>query len=163
MQRFYFGIALAISLLFCLMPGCREVKTGPQRVVANFGKDYKNWTQITKRRVISVNHGNTEEEIYANIKAYEVSTGKKKTPYPAGAAFVMIHYKDGELQEYAHLMKKMTPGYDPDNSNWRYTIVKVKDWTIEKNGRLEQCVACHYRKTKSNGRDFIPLMQKDGL
>ena len=146
-----------LSLLFACVQ--KQVKV-PSRKVLDYGKDYSSWHPITKRKVISSNHGDTEEKIYANGKAYGVSSGKSALPYPEGASFLMLRYKDGELLPQVYLMRKMGSDYHSDYNNWRYSIVRKSDWTIEDDGKLPSCIRCHF---KHRARDYIPLMKKDGM
>ena len=149
---------LSLSILW----GCpkKQVIVAPKRKVLSYGKDHKAWRTISKRKIISPHHGNTEEEIFANGQAYRTSTGKQAMPYEEGSIFVMLRYKDGELQPLAYIMKKMDSTYHPNYNNWKYSTVRVSDWTIERDGKLADCITCHYKHTN---RDFVPLMQKDGM
>lgn len=145
-------LVASISLFACT----RQVK-GPSRKVLAYGQNYKTWSKITKRKVISNHHGNTEKDVYANDIAHKVFMRAKKLPYPKGATFIVMHFKEGEPQEYAYVMHKMDKDYDPDRGNWKYTIVRVSDWTIEQDGRIANCISCH---EKGMASDFIRLDRK---
>lgn len=129
-----------------------------QKQYLSYGRNYKSWNKLTDRKVIS-SHGKTNTEIFANAKAYEVNAGTKLLPYSEGSIFVVLHYNiEDELLPYVYLMRKMKEGYDPDNNNWRYSVVNISDWSIQRDGILVDCIKCHQQRRE---RDYTPLMKKD--
>jgi hypothetical protein len=146
-------LALVTSSVWLI--GCPKKDTTPKRKVLAFGKKYLNWTKINTQKVISIHHGNTNKDIYSNDIAHKVFMGIRKKPYPKGSTFVVIHFnQEGEQKGFAYVMHKMGADYDPDRSNWRYTIVRVSDWTIEQDGLIASCIKCH---EKAASRDYIQL------
>ena len=140
---------------------CRPVKKGPARVLLPHGKNYLAWKTLTNKRTTSSHKGFVNGLIYMNKTAYAISNGDEKFggQYPEGSAFVMIHWNsDNEQSPNAYVMRKMRDGFDPDNNNWRYTVVRRSDWTIEKDGRLVECIKCHQKQI---ARDYVPVMRKD--
>lgn len=158
MIRVCFALACCLSL--CLLVACPKARVVAKRQTLSYAKNYKAWRTISKRKVISPHHGDAEEEIFANDLAYSVSSGKKNLPYPEGATFVMIRYKDGKRFSSALVMRKMGQNYHPNYGNWRYSEVRLSDWTLDQDGKLAPCIRCHFKHMQ---RDFVPLMQKDGL
>lgn len=151
-------LGVMVFALSLVQMGCPKKVQKAARKELPYGKNYKGWTKINKRKLISSNHGNTAKYVYSNSSAHKVFMGVKKMPYPEGAAFVVIHYNnDGEEQPYAYVMRKMGKDYDPDRGNWRYTIVRVSDWTIEQDGLLANCINCHKKGMQS---DFVRLDRK---
>jgi hypothetical protein len=156
---FGYGLFCVVSLALLACPK-KEVRQTPARKVLPYGKNYEVWRKITKRKVISVYHGGTEKNIYANEESYKVSVGKEPLPYKEGSVFVMIHYLKGVRQPKAFVMKKMGSQYDPYNGNWRYSVVRISDWTADRDGRLPDCAKCHKPHAQ---RDFVPVMKRDNL
>jgi len=152
----------ALLSLFCISQlACRSVKTGPKRVVLPYGKNYEGWKTLTKKRTTSSHKGFVNGLIYINKVAFPVSNGDDKFggQYPVDSTFITVHWNsDNEKSPNLYVMRKMRNGYDPDNNDWRYTIVRRSDWTIEKDGRLVQCIQCHQKQI---ARDYVPVMRKD--
>ena len=159
MNRLFFFVCICLSLT-CLT-ACPKKQVKPARVALSYGKKYIAWRTITKRKFPSQNHGNFVQQIYANDIALRTSNGDKPLPYKEGATFVMImHNDEGTRQENAYVMRKMGSSYHPGYKNSLYTVVRLSDWTIERDGKLADCIRCHY---KSRRRDYVPLMKKDNL
>ena len=152
---------LSLSLI-----ACRPVKKGPTRKVLSYARDYLGWKTLTVRKITNShktpNNNYSTAEIYLNKAAYAISNGDEKmdaTGYPAGSTFVYISYTDNdEKVPFGLVMRKMGNDYDPDNGNWRYSIVRLSDWTLVGDGKLVGCIKCH---EKSRNRDYIPVMRKD--
>lgn len=152
---------LSLSML-----ACRPAKTGPVRKVLPFARDYLGWKTITTRKITNSHktsdNGYDTAEIYLNKIAYPISNGDEKlgaTGYNVGSTFVYISYSEnGEKMPVGLVMRKMGNNYDPDNNNWRYTIVRLSDWTIEKDGKLVGCIRCHQKQI---ARDYVPVMRRD--
>lgn len=157
----WFGCFLILGSFCMAQFACRQVKTGPKRVVLPHARDYLAWKTLTQKKSTSSHKGFPSGLIYLNQKAYPISNGDDKFngSYPVGSEFVMIHYDDDqEKSPNAFVMRKMRNGYDPDNNNWRYSVVRLSDWTIEKDGRLVECIRCHQKQI---ARDYVPIMRKD--
>jgi len=161
MLRYLFVFALSCSFVLGFTTSCKTVNL-TKRIKLPYGKGYKNWREVTSRPLPSLYHGGLNQRIYANEKAYRVSTGKENLPYPEGATFIMTFFnKDGDQTKHAYVMRKMPKGYDNDNGNWYYGIFQRSDWTLDKVGSMPTCIKCHYQKTHKAGRDYIPFMKKD--
>lgn len=160
---------LLYSLLCCAMGmglwSCRPTRQQPTRQLLPHARDYLGWKTLTQRKITnshkSKNNAYDTAEIYLNRQAYPISNGNESLGqgYPVGSTFVNIHYSEsGERQPLVFVMRKMPDGYDPDNNNWRYSVVRISDWTIERDGRLVSCIRCHQKQL---ARDYVPVMKKD--
>ncbi len=129
MNRLFCILAAFSSLALVLLPGCPSQVKRAKRPTFPVGKNYKSWKQVTKRKAFSSGH-KAFQRIYINDTAYQVSKGDFKPPYPKGSAFVVIRYgKENNPQPFAWVMTKMGAKYDPARNNWRYTLVRLSNWT----------------------------------
>lgn len=153
-------------LLGCLCLGliaCRNTKKAPTRKRLSYARDYLSWKPLSPRKTTNSHKYEDYDnaEIYINAKAFPLNNGDEKFTgqYPVGSTFVVINYSEGgEKQPHALVMRKMPAGYDPDNNNWRYSVVRLSDWTLDKDGRLVECIRCHQKQI---ARDYVPIWRKD--
>lgn len=149
--------SLALSQLAC--PKKQAVNRAGAVKILEHARDYRFWKKLSDRKMVSSHGKETNAIIYANKLAYPVNIGKAKLPYPEGAMFVVVHYNlREEPLPNVHVMRKMGPQYDPDNNNWRYSVVNHSTWVVQKDGIVIKCVQCHQKRRE---RDFTPYMKKD--
>ncbi len=80
--------------------------------------------------------------------------------YPVGTVIVKQKFADakGKSTELYTLMRKMEPGYDPEHSDWEYSVVNRKATQVLARGKIASCIECHqsYRET-----DFVTRVYLD--
>jgi len=114
-------------------------------------KEYKGWTKVNEKPVMSATHGNTWVFTYVNKKS-EGPALAGKFPLPAGAILAKESFQDAGGKPGARgalfVMEKRKKGYDPANSDWHYAVVNP-DGTVAMSGSgkagssTQFCAGCH--------------------
>lgn len=107
-------------------------------------KNWQEWTSITDGPVRSRGHNNNWVGIYVDQLAEETYRSAS-SPYPECAKIVKPIYTDasGVGVRKLTVMVKMSPGYDPENSDWWYGVYDASGTELWKNGKLSECIFCH--------------------
>lgn len=142
---------------------------GPEETAnaATGALDYSKWPCLTPARFVSPTTTlcNVDQNIvpagphtgpaartkyYANTIAAAVLRGAI-VPMPVKSVIVKEKWEnpnDARPSAYAAMIKR-APGYDPENGDWEYSYVNLKDGKHYENDKLDNCRRCHQqRKTQ---------------
>jgi hypothetical protein len=107
-------------------------------------EDWRDWTPVTAKPVLSEGHGDVWVGIYVNALAEDtyMSAG---APFPVCAKIVKAKYSDatGRSVDNLTVMVKQPPGYDPENGDWWYAQFDGAGDRAWRRGKLQDCIACH--------------------
>ncbi len=115
-------------------------------------EDWKEWTLVTPKPVLSQGHGSSWVKIHVNELA-ESTYLSAGTPYPECAKIVKSHYFDAEGTQIDDLavMVKMPSGYDTENGDWWYGNYDKSGTIAKRQGRLfSACITCHKQAAKTD-------------
>ncbi len=107
-------------------------------------QDWREWTSVTSKPVVSEGHGNNWVGIYVN-KLAEATYLAAGSPYPECAKVVKPIYTDatGTKIRKLPIMVKMSPDYDPENGDWWYVVYDASGTKLRQAGKLMGCIPCH--------------------
>ena len=115
-------------------------------------EDWKEWTLITPKPVLSQGHGDSWVKIHVNERAKSTYLSAS-APYPECAKIVKSHYFDagGTQIDSLTVMVKMPSGYDTENGDWWYGMYDKSGTIAKKQGRLfHACITCHKQAAKTD-------------
>lgn len=107
-------------------------------------EDWRQWTQVTPKPVISKGHSNNWVGVYVDDLAketYLAATG----PYAECAKIIKPIYTDssGAVVRKLTIMVKMPPGYDTEDNDWWYGTYDATGTIAITQGKLTGCIICH--------------------
>jgi hypothetical protein len=147
------GVSLALTVVFGHF-------TSVAKSVNDIG-NIDDLLKLTPSPVAASGHGTGLTHIYTSRQslAYYKEFAEKKT-YPANTTFISTQeFKAGQKlldSNSLYIMKKMKPGYDPKNRDWKYSVLEKdlvsKKYKVIRSGRLTSCITCH---SKFKSRDFV--------
>jgi hypothetical protein len=124
-------------------------------VPAALPSDFRtSFTRVGRARFVSRGHLDDRfaVDVYANAGAMSAFKSDVVS-FPPGAMLVKEQFDKtvaGDRPAGILAMEKREAGFDPDNGDWRWIVVSAKG-EIVKEGKIEQCAACH-RESK---HDFV--------
>ena len=154
-------LAINASLVFGLLAGCsaESMNKGSSAVPLDLTEvfnEYYNWTPVLKGDVAftSAGHGGVLVRSYLGPKTKaHLDSSSNPYPLPEGALLTKAVVQDanapGAEAGTLYIMRKETPGFDPENGDWSYYLAKRKDGKLELDPavgvREKVCVSCHIK------------------
>jgi heme/copper-type cytochrome/quinol oxidase subunit 2 len=129
--------------------------------------EYKSWTKLNDKPILSKGHGGKWVVAFANKIADDAIKAGKVSAFPAGSIFVKEAYKDnggkpGELSDLTVMEKRA--GFDPANNDWywamtdpRGNVMTNPEMKMPVEGKVQMCSACH---VQAKAADFVFTVEK---
>ena len=99
-------------------------------------------------------HAATYITVYVNNVGREAMFSKD-VQFPAGSVIVkqkVGNSSEGQKTLLYTIMKKRARGYNPEVGDWQFLVVSGNGTQLEASGKLENCQACHVRRSDT---DFV--------
>ena len=141
-----------LSLLVFWICSTTQASQKPRLFKQSLIYELSNWTNVLPfdGSFISEGHLNERVKIYFNDPAAPTYKNPEITQFSIGSIIAKAFLKKGlehPLQSKEILfMRKMSPGYDPENADWAYAVYRKKtdgDFDIRLKGKLQSCIDCH--------------------
>ena len=128
-------------------------------------RDYRSWPRYNSAPYLSMTHGNTYINNYANELARAYGRYEAAGILPVGAVIAkdsFIVERGGEVRPGAlFVMEKMPAGFNYVSGDWRYSMI-MPDGVLfgetlgEDSERVDYCIGCHLAVEKQDHLFFIP-------
>jgi hypothetical protein len=125
------------------------------------GLNYREWRRFNTHPYVSDQHGARLVNVYGNDLADRLLTATKEEPIAPGAKVIKdsISVADtgGVARGPLFMMEKMQAGFDPENGDWRYTMIMPNGKLFGSTGgqgsaSVKFCAECHLQ---AESRDFL--------
>lgn len=125
------------------------------------GLDYREWQRFNTHPYVSDQHGARLVNVYGNDLADRLLTATREEPIAVGAKVIKdsisVAESGGVARGPLFMMEKMPPGFDPENGDWRYTMIMPNGKLFgttggQGNASVTFCAECHMQ---AEARDFL--------
>ena len=133
---------------------------------------YNNWTVYSTAPYTSATHGNRYVNNFANPAGAEYGKFEQGIRLPAGSVLVkdsfVVNAKGEVVFGVLSLMEKMSAGFNPEFSDWRYTMILPTGEVVGTTGgagsdNVAFCAGCHVAVDESQGSlYFLPKKYRSG-
>ena len=130
---------------------------------ANAGA-YNTWTVYSTAPYTSATHGNRYVNNFANPQGAEYGKFEKGARLPVGSVLVkdsfVVNARGEVVIGVLSLMEKMKKGFNPEFSDWRYTMILPTGAVVGTTGgagseNVGFCAGCHVAVDESQGSLFF--------
>lgn len=128
--------------------GAGALDAGAARLPPNVPADFRTrFAKLNRARFLSRGHlfERFAVDLYANAEGKQAYDAELDDA-PVGAMLVKEHFDraaNGDRPGPLMAMEKQAKGFDPENGDWRYTIVSARGETVV-DGKSERCAGCHH-------------------
>ncbi len=125
------------------------------------GLDYREWYRLNTHPYLSDQHGARLVNTFVSELAEDFHKASRDDPLPPGAKVIKdsisVVASGGVSRGPLFLMEKMPDGFDPENGNWRYTMIMPNGKLFGTTGgqgsnAVTFCAECH---AQAEDRDFL--------
>jgi hypothetical protein len=129
--------------------------------------DYDGWQRFNKWPYLSAQHGSRFVNVVGNALAADLLRASRTNPLPVGAKVlkdsISVVQSGGVSRGPLFIMEKMAAGFDPENGDWRYTMImpngKLFGTTKGEGGAaIGFCAECH---ASAADRDYLFTAPED--
>lgn len=118
----------------------------------SYAKVYHTWRRYNATPYLSATHGRLYVNNYANPTAKAYGKAERAGTLPVGSVLAKDSFEVTESGDVVTgpltLMEKMPLGFNPENRNWRYTMI-MPDGSLfgttkgERSAQVDYCAECH--------------------
>jgi class 3 adenylate cyclase len=130
----------------------------------SYAKVYHTWRRYNATPYLSATHGRLYINNYANPAAKAYGKFERAGTLPVGSILAKDSFEVTESGDVVTgpltLMEKMPPGFNPENRDWRYTMI-MPDGALfgitkgERSARVDFCAECHIAAGDSHDHLFF--------
>lgn len=138
----------------------KQVNPAPQEVLSRISIQCAAPTAAQVDNEKNNPHRNKFVVVYVNDAGRTEMMERKFPVFPVGTVIVKekLSTKESTSPELLTVMRKREPGYDPTKGDWEYMVFDGPGQTLQANGKLEKCQACHLgeKATDYVSRAYLP-------